>query len=443
VPHEVRYARSGDVQVAYQVTGSGPVDLVLAPGTASHLDLDWEWPPRARFLDGLGRFSRLIRFDKRGTGLSDRPTEAATLEERSDDIRAVMDAAGSDQAVILGASEGGSLACVFAAAHPERVRGVILWGVQARWSQTVDYPWGASAEQEAETLAALEREWPSVEYLVGPGAGLGRDVDPAFLNWFVRYARAAASPAAIVALERLNLELDIRDVLPAINVPTLVLNRTGDPVAQLDAARDLASRIPGARFVEFPGDTHSIFAIEPERVLAEIEGFVTGSRPALAGDRVLATIMFADVAGSTEQAARLGDLAWRDLIERYYHAVERELPGYGGVEVDRAGDGVLALFDGPTRAVRCALVLQQSARELGFTLRCGVHTGEVERTPDGVRGIAVHLAARVAAVADPSDVIVSSTIRDLTAGSGLQLEDRGVHELRGIPEPCRLYRVLG
>jgi class 3 adenylate cyclase len=438
---ETRYARSGDVNVAYQVTGQGDVDMVLAPGTVSHLDLDWEWPPRARFFEALGRFCRFIRFDKRGTGLSDRPTDAATLEERTDDIRAVLDAAGSEQAVIFGASEGGSMACVFAAAYPERTRGLLLWGVQARWSRTDDYPWGLTPEEQERMIGMLEREWPSVEYIVGPGAGLGRDVDPAFLDWFLRYARAGASPSAIVALERMNLAIDVRDILPSIRVPTLVMNRTGDPVAYADAARDLAERIPGARFVEFPGDTHSMFSIEPERVLAEIEEFVTGARSVAPSDRMLATILFADVAGSTELAARLGDAAWRDLLERYYRAAERELATYGGSEIDRAGDGLFALFDGPTRAIRCALALRAAGAALGLPLRCGVHTGEVERDSGSVRGIAVHVAARVAAVADPDEVLVSSTVRDLSAGSGLPFADRGEHVLRGIERPYRLFSV--
>jgi class 3 adenylate cyclase len=438
---ETRYARSGDVQVAYQASGHGELELVFAPGTVSHLDLDWEWPPKARFFEALGRFCRLIRFDKRGTGLSDRPTDAATLEERTDDIRAVMEAVGSRYASIFGGSEGGSMACVFAATYPERTRSLILWGVQARWMQTDDYPWGSTPQQAGQMISMLEREWPSVEYLLGPGAGLGRDVDPAYLDWFMRYARAGASPSAIVALERMNFAIDVRDVLPAIRVPTLVMNRTGDPVAHVDAARDIAERIPGAHFVEFPGDTHSLFAIEPEKVIAEIEEFLTGTPATLRTDRALATILFADIVESTQQATKLGDARWRDLLTRHYQAAERALSAYGGLEIDRAGDGLFALFDGPTRAIRCAIALRSEGATLGLDLRSGVHTGEIERAGSAVRGVAVHLAARVAARAQPGEVLVSSTVKDLVAGSGLAFEDRGEHELKGIPGEWRLFAV--
>jgi pimeloyl-ACP methyl ester carboxylesterase len=438
---ETRYARSGDVQVAYQASGHGEFELVFAPGTVSHLDLDWEWPPRARFFEALGRFSRLIRFDKRGTGLSDRPTDAATLEERTDDIRAVMEAVGSRCASIFGGSEGGSMACVFAATYPDRTRSLILWGVQARWIQTDDYPWGSTPQQAGQMISMLEREWPSVEYLLGPGAGLGREVDPAYLDWFMRYARAGASPSAIVALERMNFAIDVRDVLPAIRVPTLVMNRTGDPVAHVDAARDIAERIPGAHFVEFPGDTHSLFTIEPEKVIAEIEEFLTGTPATLRTDRALATILFADVVESTQQATKLGDARWRDLLTRHYQAAERALSAYGGLEIDRAGDGLFALFDGPTRAIRCAIALRSEGATLGLDLRSGVHTGEIERAGSAVRGIAVHVAARVAARAQPGEVLVSSTVKDLVAGSGLTFEDRGEHELKGIPGEWRLFAV--
>jgi class 3 adenylate cyclase len=438
---ETLYARSGDVNVAYQVTGRGDVDLVWAPGTISHLDLDWEWPSKARVIEGLGAFCRLIRFDKRGTGLSDRPTTAATLEERTDDIRAVMDAAESERAALFGLSEGGSMACFFAATYPERVSGLVLWGVQARWVATDDYPWGLSSVEDASMIDELKRNWPSLDYLLGPGAGLGGDADPALIDWVLRYARAAASPAAIVALEEMNARIDISGILPSIRVPTLVMNRTGDPVAHIDAARDLAARIAGARFVEWPGETHSLAAGDEERILAEIEEFVTGRRSRAASERVLATILFADVAGSTERAARLGDGAWRDLLERYYRAAERELATYGGTEIDRAGDGLFALFDGPTRAIRCALALRAAGVGLGLPLRCGVHTGEVERDHGSARGIAVHVAARVAAAAGPSEVLVSVTVCDLSAGSGISFEDRGEHALKGFERPYRLFSV--
>ena len=435
-----RYAASGDVNVAYQVTGDGPIDLVWAPGTASHLDLDWEWPPRVRLIDGLAGFGRLIRFDKRGTGMSDRPTDAATLEERADDIRAVMDAAGSERAALIGASEGGSMAIMFAAIHPERTRALVLVGCQARWTRTDDYPWGLSREEDAAMLAELRRNWPSRDYLLGPGAGLGRDVDPAHLDWFTRYAQAGASPRAIVALEEMNGQIDVRSILPTISVPTLVINRTGDPVANVDAARDLAAHIPGSRFVEFPGDTHSLSDIADEFV-AEVRTFLTGVRQSVSSSRVLTTILFVDVVGSTELATRLGDTAWRDLLDRYYARVTTELEQFGGREVDRAGDGLLATFDGPTRAIRCASSIERSARALGIAVRAGIHTGEVERSEGSIRGIAVHIAARVAGLAAPGEVVVSSTVRDLIAGSGITLHDRGTHDLKGVTGARHIFAV--
>ena len=434
----IRYATSGDVQIAYQITGDGPIDIVWAPGTASHLDLDWDWPPRARLLEGLGTFARLIRFDKRGTGLSDRPTDAATLEERTDDIRAVMDAAASERAAIIGASEGGSMAVMFGALYPERTRALVLVGCQARWTRTDDYPWGQTVEESARMIADLRQGWPSVEYLTGPGAGLGRDVDPALLEWFSRYAQASASPRAIVALEEMNAQIDVRDILPTISVPTLVINRTGDPVANVDAARDLAARIRGAKFVEFPGETHGLSDIAPEFV-AEVQSFLTGMRLPTASTRVLATILFVDIAGSTELAGRLGDGSWADLLERYYARVVAELDAFGGHEIDRAGDGLLAIFEAPTRAIRCAQALGRAARDLGISIRAGVHTGEVERFGGTVRGIAVHVAARVAALAAPDEVVVSGTVRDLIAGSGIQLVDRGSHELKGVDGARQIF----
>jgi len=338
---ETKYARSGDISIAYQITGSGPVDVVWAPGTASHLDLDWEVPSRAHFFERLGSFCRLIRFDKRGTGLSDRPTKMATLEERTDDIRAVMDAAGSARAAIFGNSEGGSMASLFAATFPERTRSLIIWGSQARWVKTDDYPWGLTEEEQARMIAELRARGATLEYLTGPGAGLGQNLDPALLELGLRYFRAAASPSAFAAYEEMNGQIDIRDILPTIRVPTLVMNRTGDPVAHVDAARDIAARIPGARFVEFPGNTHPLFTPEPERVLAEIQEFVTGTRAAIVPDRVLATVLFLDIVGSTERAAALGDAAWREMLNAYYALVRQELARFRGREIDTAGDGFL------------------------------------------------------------------------------------------------------
>ena len=437
----VRYAKSGNVSIAYQVTGEGPVDLVWAPGTTSHLDIDWEWPPRARFMEQLASFCRLIRFDKRGTGLSDRPTKAATLEERTDDIRAVMDAAGSREAFVLGASEGANMACLFAATYPMRTRGLMIWGGQARWVQTHDYPWGVTAEEKESEIQTLLKDGITLEYYGGVTAG-AQAGDPAFLDWFVRWGRAGGSPSAAAALERMNAEIDVRDILLTIQVPTLVMNRTGDPVANIEAARDLASHIPGARFVEFPGNTHSFYAIEPERVLAEIKSFITGTPAQVLGNRVLATILFADIVKSTERTTQLGDKAWSELLDQYYALVAQELQTHGGTEVDRVGDGIFATFDGPSRGIRCALAIRHAATDLRLQLRAGVHTGEVEVVGRAVRGIAVHIAARIAELADSNEIFVSSTVRDLVAGSGFTFADRGDHTLKGVPESRRLYSLV-
>jgi pimeloyl-ACP methyl ester carboxylesterase len=438
---ETKYARSGDVNIAYQVTGDRAVDVIWAPGTTSHLDLSWDWPPQAEFIENLSRFCRLIRFDKRGTGLSDRPTNAATLEERTDDIRAVMDAAGSERATIFGYSEGGNMACVFAALYPERTRSLILWGVQARWVQADDYPWGPTAEEQEKEIQHIRLTWPSREYITGWGAGLGADVDPAYLDWWVRLAQASASPAAVVALEEMNAQIDIRAILPTIRVPTLVMNATGDPVANVEAARDLAAHILGARFVEMPGNSHTPRDYASGPLLAEIEEFVTGTRAPVTGDRFLTTVLFLDIVGSTERAAHLGDKAWLNLLGAFYALARKELARFRGREIDTAGDGFLASFDGPARAIRCALATEERVKQLGIELRAGLHTGECELIGEKVGGLAVHIGARVMARAEANEVLVSSTVKDLVAGSGIKFEKRGIHALKGVPGRWNLYAV--
>lgn len=443
-PPETHYARSGDVSVAFQVSGSGPVDLVCAPGTVSHLDLDWELPPRVRFMRRLERFCRLIRFDKRGTGLSDRVDGVATLEERTDDIRAVMDAAGSERAFIFGQSEGANMACLFAATYPHRTRGLLVWGGLARWVRTVDYPWGVTPEDAQAEIAGLGQNGVTREYIAGAfGSPVQTDEDVHWLPYLWRYFRAAASPAALAALERMNMDVDIRDVLPTIKVPTLVMNATEDEFAPVEGARDLAARIPGARFVTFPGG-HRFFLNDAvaQDLAAEMEEFVTGTRSAPDPDRVLATVLFTDIVGSTEQLASLGDQVWRDRVTAHYDMVRRELERYHGREVDTAGDGFLATFDAPGRAVMCAQAIIDAVRPLDIRVRAGVHTGECELIGDKVGGIAVHIGARVAALAGPSEVLVSSTVRDLTAGSGIRLEDVGEHVLKGVPDVWHLYRAV-
>ena len=434
-----KYARSGDVRIAYQISGDAPVDLVWAPGTMSHLDLDWEIPERALFFERFSKFCRLIRFDKRGTGLSDRPLKMATLEERTDDIRAVMDDIGIERANIFGVSEGGSMACLFAATYPQRVNSLLVWGAQARWIASPDHPWGQTQKEHDEMVAMIDDEWPSFDYLTGPGAGLGRDADPAFIESVGRYMRAAASPSAVRAYEIMNGQIDTRPILPSIQAPTLVMNRTGDPCARVAAARDMASRIPGAKFKEYPGNSHSMMLDDMETILSDIQEFITGERPIDSYDRILATVLFVDIASSTERAAALGDARWRNVLNSYYVIVRKEFSRFRGRERNTTGDGFLATFDGPARGIRCALAITQIVKHLGIDVRASVHTGECELMGDNVGGIAVHTGARIMAKAEPGGVLVSGTVKDLASGSGIDFQDHGVHQLKGIPGEWRLF----
>lgn len=425
----IRYARSGDINIAYQVTGEGSFDLVLVSGFVSHLDDDWQHPASARLLDRLGSFARLIRFDKRGTGLSDRAVGLPDFETRMDDVRAVMDAAGSDRAALFGYSEGGPLAILFAATYPQRVRALALYGTYAkRTGPDSDYPWCETAEERTGYAAAVEREW-------GVEADLSRmapSADESFARWWMARARAAASPGSARDLVVMNSQADIRNLLPAVQAPTLVIHRVGDRDARVEEGRYIAAHIPGARFVQLPGDTHVPFW-EPDDVIDEVEEFLTGVRPARVADRVLATILFTDLVGSTERVDALGDHAWAELLEHHHQLVRRELERFGGEEIDTAGDGFLALFDGPARAIRCALAIRDGLADLGLEVRAGVHTGEVERPRGGgPRGISVHIGARIVAAGSAGDVLVSATTHDLVAGSGLAFADRGDVELRGI-----------
>lgn len=436
---KTKYARSGDVHIAYQISGDGSVDVVWAPGTMSHLDLDWEIPRRALFLEKFSRFCRLIRFDKRGTGLSDRPVKMATLEERADDIRAVLDDVGIERANLFGVSEGGSMACLFAATCPQRVNSLLVWGAQARWIASPDHPWGQTQEEHDQMVATIDDDWPSFDYLTGPGSGLGRDADPAFIEAYGRYMRAAASPSAVRAYEIMNGQIDTRPILPSIQAPTLVMNRTGDPCARIEAARDMASRIPGARFKEYPGNSHSMMLDDMETILSDIQEFVTGKRPIESYDRILATVLFLDIASSTERAAALGDTGWRNVLNSYYLIVRKELARFRGNETNTTGDAFLATFDGPARAIRCALAIAQAVKQLGIDVRAGVHTGECELMGDNIGGLAVHIGARIMAKAEPGSVFVSGTVKDLVSGSGIDFQDQGVHELKGIPGEWRLF----
>src|SRR5882724_1865600 len=436
---KTKYARSDDVRIAYQISGDGPFDVVWAPGTMSHLDLDWEIPQRALFFERFSKFCRLIRFDKRGTGLSDRPVKMATLEERTDDIRAVMDDIGIKRANIFGVSEGGSMACLFAATYPQRVNSLLVWGAQARWIASADHPWGQTQEEHDRMVAMIDDDWPSFDYITGPGAGVGRDAAPAFIESISRYMRAAANPSAVRAYEQMNGQIDTRPILPSIQAPTLVMNRTGDPCARIEAARDMASRIPGAKFKEYPGNSHSMMLDDMEIVLSDIQEFITGKRPIDIYDRTLATVLFLDIASSTERAAALGDTGWRNVLNSYYAVVRKELSRFRGKETNTTGDSFLATFDGPARAVRCALAIAPAVKQLGIDVRAGVHTGECELMGDNIGGIAVNIGARIMAHAAPGAVLVSGTVKDLVAGSGLDFTDMGSHGLKGVPGEWKLF----
>ena len=438
---ETKYAKSGNVHIAYQVTGEGPVDLVFVHGWISHIEHLWEEPSIARFLGRLASFSRLILLDKRGTGLSDPVPldQLPTLDERMDDVRAVMNAAKSERAALLGTSEAGALNLLFAATYPERTAALILLNSYARLAWSEDYPWGIRPADAEGLLKAIEDGWGkgvAFEALV-----VSQSDNQTMRNWWARYQRLAASPGAAVTLLRRAFDTDARAVLSAIGVPTLILHRAGDPFTGVEHGRYLAGRIAGAKYVQLTGNDHLFFAEDAEPLVAEIQEFLTGVREAGEPDRVLATVLFSDVVGSTEQAARLGDRRWRDVLDQYYGTVRTELARFRGREIDTAGDGVFAAFDGPARAIRCADAIVAGVRQLGISVRVGVHTGECEVIGAKVGGIAVHIGARVASLAASNEVLVSGTVKDLVAGSGFRFDDRGVHHLKGVPGEWRLFAV--
>jgi pimeloyl-ACP methyl ester carboxylesterase len=432
----IRYARSGDVHIAYRIFGDGPRDIVLIPGTLSHVELLWEVPSNEHLLKRLTAFARVIVFDKRGQGLSDRVAEQ-TLEERTGDVRAVMDAAGSERATIYGWSEGGPMCLMFAATYPERTSALVLYGTFASMRNE---PWGVSREQIDQFLGQLDNHWGEGVLLLLNAPS--RRNDQAFLQRFARIERAAASPGAVLTLMRANYEIDVRNLLPAIRVPTLILHRAGDELVPVRAGRYLAEHIPGAKYAEIPGTDHMVADQETQDIIADqIQEFITGERRRLEPDRVVATVMFTDIVGSTQRAAEVGDGRWRELRGSWHSVMRKELAVFRGREVDTAGDGLLATFDGPARAIRCACSVRERVHALGLQVRTGLHTGECEVVGDGVVGIAVHIGARIAAMAGPDEVLVSSTVRDLVAGSGLKFVDRGTHSLKGVPEDWRLFVV--
>jgi class 3 adenylate cyclase len=443
---EIRYARNGDVALAYQVLGEGPIDLVFFPAFINNLEIAWEDPERARFLRRLASFSRLILMDRRGTGLSDRmaPKDLPPLEVLMDDLAVVLDAVGSERTALFGTSDSACLCAMFAASHPDRVTALSLFAISAVGVATEDYPWQWTVDEWDEYFRGLQAGWGTRAYAdtavnwFWPSHG----DDERYKEWYARFMRQSASPNSVEAIERIWRDIDIRPILPTISVPTLVMSRTDDRVEHVEAGRDAAERIPGARFVELPGADDAPWIGDQDAVLDEVQEFLTGTRHVADVDRILATVLFTDIVGSTERAASLGDGKWGELLSRHHDRVRSELERFRGREIATAGDGFLATFDGPARAVHCARAVAEEVRDLGLEIRAGVHTGEVELDGDDVRGIAVHIGARVGALAGPSEVLVSSTVKDLVAGSGLAFEDAGEHELKGVPDSWRLYRVV-
>jgi pimeloyl-ACP methyl ester carboxylesterase/class 3 adenylate cyclase len=437
---ETRYARSGDVSIAYHVVGRGPTDLVLVPGWISNIEVFWEEANIVRFFEKLAAFSRLILFDKRGTGLSDRITEAATLEERIDDVRAVLDELVSPKAALLGYSEGGTMCTLFAATHPDRTAALITIGSYARRLRAPDYPYFTSREEAYKAVEAWVADW---------GGPVGMDIrmpsvaeDPIIRQWWAKYLRMSASAKAAEALQRLNIEIDVRHVLPSIRVPTLILHAKGDRAVPLGAGRYMADHIPDAKFVEIDSIDHLPFYDKPNEFLYHIQTFLTGRSAPLASENRVSTLMFTDIVGSTQLAVKKGNLRFADLLEAHHAAVRSELARYRGQEINTAGDGFLASFDGPARAVQCAGAIVKALAAFGITCRIGLHTGECEVRHDQLHGIALHIAARVAAIASPGKICVSQTVKDLVAGSGLEFADAGSRKLKGLPDEWRLYDVV-
>jgi class 3 adenylate cyclase len=433
---ETHYTKSGDVHIAYQVFGEGPINLiVLVPFMVSNIENYWDQPDFARWLLRMASYARVAIFDKRGTGMSDPVSEQFGLDQRMDDLRAVMDAAGMEQAAIMGLSEGGSLAALFAATYPDRCRALVLYGTFARFAS-----WCPTEEFFAQILNYIDQSW---------GAGglaaffaSSRANDPAFVRWFGRFERLGASPASAAALMRMNSQIDISDIVSTIRVPTPVIHRTDDKAINVEGGRFVAEHIPGARYVELPGVDHApMIGDNADEIADAVQEFLTGARAPVEVDRVLSTVLFTDIVGSTEKAAALGDRRWRDLLDKHHALIRTDLARFRGREVKTTGDGILATFDGPARGVRCACAIAEEVKPLGIEVRAGLHTGECETMGDDVGGIAVHIGARVAALAGAGEVLVSSTVKDLVAGSGLRFGDRGSQSLKGVPGEWHIYAV--
>ena len=438
-PPETKFAQSGDASIAYQVLGQGPLDLVFVPGFVSHVEYAWEDPSYARFLQQLASFSRLILFDKRGTGLSERIMGIPTLEQRMDDVRAVMDAVSSQRAVLFGVSEGGSMSVLFAATYPERASALVLYGAIAK-GRLVDDPSGAfMREQDIASAEIWRKGWGGPMFIEIMAPSLAHD--ERFLQWYAKFLRLSAGPTTVINLLTMNWQIDVSAILPTIHIPTLVLHRTADAGIEIEQGRYLAEHIPGAKLVELAGEDHAWWVGDTEAIANGIAEFLTGKQQTIELDRVLATILFTDIVDSTKRAAEMGDHRWRDLLGSHHAMLSKEIGHFRGRFVQSTGDGCLATFDGPARAIRCALALSDESRRMGLEIRAGLHTGEIELIEQDIGGLAVHIAARVLAQAQANEVWLSRTVKDLVVGSGFEFSERGAFSLKGIPGEWRLFTV--
>jgi class 3 adenylate cyclase len=441
----VRYAKSGNVHVAYQLFGSGSLNLIVTPGSISHLDYYWQEPGLRRFLEELGNFANVAVFDKRGTGLSDRESGVPTYEERMDDIRAVMDAANFHDALLMGLSEGTPMSVLFAASYPSRTKGLVLYGSEAKGMWSPDYPWEATREEWEESFERTDRTWGTMEATERAVKALApsRLGDEKFSSWLGEMRRMGSSPGAAIALGRSEMNMDVRSILPSIHVPTVVIHLRDDKAVDVGEGRFVASHIPGARLVELPGVDHMFFVDKQltDRILEEIRGFASGLESAVTTDRMLATVVFTDIVDSTKKVAQLGDLSWQKLLQKHNSMITNEIHKFRGELVKNTGDGFLAIFDGPTRAIRCAWDVTRYAKQLGIEVRAGLHTGECIVTSADVSGIAVHIASRIMNEASGGEVLVSSTVKDLVYGSGVSFTDRGEYLLKGLEDKRKLFSV--
>ena len=434
-PSRTQYAKNGDIHVAYQVFGEGEVDLILVPGFISHIENSWDEPDLAGWLRRLGSFSRVIMFDKQGTGLSDQGSELPGMDERMDNIRAVMDAQGVERAAIFGISEGGSLATLFAATHPDRSRALILYGAFARFKS-----WLPTQEALDRLILYIDNDWGSGQSL--PMFAPSRKDDLPFQHWWGKFERLGASPGAAKALMRMNSQIDTSDILASVNVPTLVIHRKDDVAVDVEGGQFLAERIPDAKYVELSGVDHLPWVGEnTNQILDEMAKFLTGEWRPVEADRILATVLFTDIVDSTRHAAELGDQQWREMLDRHNTMMHKNIVRFRGRAIKSTGDGFLATFDGPARAIRCASAASEAAREIGIEIRAGLHTGEIELIGDDIGGIAVHIASRVLGQAGANKVWVSRTVKDLVVGSGFDFKDEGTYKLKGVPGEWHLFAV--